>query len=214
MQPMQPWYRDWTGYKERLDRNHYSLQGMIQESSEAVVEVTELPPRMWTQDFLDTLNQYMSEPESLVKSYTEHAENQGVRFRITLKDPCTGVATLRILQTKLGLHKTISTQDMVALDEEGRACRYATVLDILEDFYHIRTRHYLKEKNRLLQKSQRDLQLSIDKLRFVELLLEGSIDVSQDEDNLVKVLIDHGFTPISNDVSSESKKRKRSTDNA
>jgi DNA topoisomerase-2 len=214
MQPMQPWYRDWTGRAERLDRNHYSLQGRIQESSENIVEVTELPPRMWTQDFLDTLDRYISEPGSLIRSYTEHAENQGVHLRITLNDQFMGAATLRILETKLCLHKTISTQDMVLLDEEGRACRYATVLDILEDFYHIRTRYYLKEKDRVLQKSQRDLQLSIDKSRFVELLLEGSIVVSQDEDTLLKELLDHGFTPISNDVSSESKKRKRSTDTA
>jgi hypothetical protein len=45
----------------------------------------------------------------------------------------------------------------------------------------------------------------------MELLLEGSIDVSQDEDTLLKEFLVHGFTPISNDVISESKKRKRST---
>jgi DNA topoisomerase-2 len=169
---------------------------------------------MWTQDFLDTLNQYMSEPESLVIGYTEHAENQGVRFRITLNDQFMGAATLRILETKVCLHKNISTQDMVALDDEGQACRYATVLDILEDFYHIRTRYYLKEKQCLLQKCQRDLQLSTDTSRFVELLPKGGIDVSQNEDTLLKELLDHGFTPIINDVSSETKKRKRSTDTA
>jgi hypothetical protein len=48
----------------------------------------------------------------------------------------------------------------------------------------------------------------------MELLLEGSIDVSQDEDTLLKEFLVHGFTPISNDVISESKKRKRSTGTA
>jgi DNA topoisomerase-2 len=103
---------------------------------------------------------------------------------------------------------------MVALHEEGRVCRYATTLDVLEDFYQIGLRYYLKEKQDLLQKLRRELQLWADQSRSVPLLLTGSIDLSQDEDSLLKELQQHNFTPISQDDSPSIRKRKRGADTA
>jgi DNA topoisomerase-2 len=209
MQPMQPWFRDWNGHVEQVDPTRYFFQGKIQKISENVVEITELPPRLWTRDFMKILDR-----EPSVKDYSERTASKGVDFKVRLNEQHPNAATLETLEAKLGLHKIISVRDMVALDEEGRVCRYATTLDLLEEFYHIRSRYYSKEKQDLLQTLRRELQLWKDQSRFVPLLLTGSIDLSQDEDSLLKELQQHNFAPISRDDGPPTKKRKRGTDTA
>jgi DNA topoisomerase-2 len=208
MRTMQPWYRDWEGRVEKVDLTHYSFQGKIQKGFENIVEVTELPPRLWTHGFIKILNR-----KPLVKDYSERTVSKGVDFKIRLNEQHANAATVETLDARLGLHKTISTQDMVALDEEGRVCRYATPLDILEDFYQIRSRHYSKQKQDLLEKLQRESQLWTDQSRFVPSLLTGRLNLSQDEDSLLNELQQHNFTPISQEDGPPTKKRKRGIDN-
>jgi DNA topoisomerase-2 len=152
--------------------------------------------------------------EPFVKDYSERTTGKGVGFKIRLNEQHPDAVTLETLEEKLGLHKLILTQAMVALDEEGRVCKYATTLDILEDFYHIRSRYYSKQKQDLLQKLRRELQMWTNQSRSVPLLLTGSIDLSRDENSLLKELQQHNFTPISHDDNPPTKKRKRGTDTA
>jgi DNA topoisomerase-2 len=208
MRTMQPWYRDWEGHVEKVDLTYYSFQGKIQKGFENIVEVTELPPRLWTHDFIEILDR-----EPLVKDYSERTVSKGVDFKIRLNEQHANAATVETLKARLGLHKIISTQDMVALDEEGRVCKYATPLDILEDFYQIRSQYYSKEKQYLLQKLQRELQLWSDQSRFVPSLRTGKLNLSQDEDSLLNELQQHHFTPTSQEDGPPTKKRKHGTDN-
>jgi len=212
MQPMQPWFRNWTGHVETLDQTHHAFRGTTCRISENVLEVTELPPRLWTQDFRSELDKHISEHSpSMFKSYTEHPTNQGVRFEIHLDTCSTDAATQGNLETTLQLHKTISIDSMIALDGLGDVQRYATELDILEDFYLSKLKSYKWNKTCQLLAMKRELTKWDDQSRFVKLLLQGDLDMSTDRSTLVTQLIRHNLVPVENldDIFVATKKRKR-----
>lgn len=211
MQPMQPWFRNWTGQVETLDQTHHSLRGTACMISENVIEVTELPPRLWTQDFRSRLDKHISGYSSIFKSYIEHPTNRGVRFEIELFNYSTNTSIQRNLEAELHLHKTISTDNMVALDGLGHIQKYATALDILEDFYLSRMTSYTSSKQHRVLAMKQDLTELDGQSRFVKLLLKGDLDISQDKSTLIEQLIRNDLLPIENhnDMSIPTKKRKR-----
>ena len=50
------------------------------------------------------------------------------------------------LEKKFKLATTMTTSNMVCFDEEGRIKKYNDVLEILEDFYHLRLIYFQKRK--------------------------------------------------------------------
>lgn len=211
MRPMQPWFRNWTGQVETLDQAHHSLRGTTCMISDHIMEVTELPPSLWTHDFISELDRHISEHPPMFKSYTEHPATHGVRFEIQLANAGVNIATQEDLEAKLHLHKTVSTNNLVALDELGKVQRYATELDLLEDFYLSKLKSYKWNKQCRLLAMKRDLTKWDDQSKFVILLLQGGLDMSSDRDSLCTQLIRHNLLPVENldDMFVTTKKRKR-----
>ena len=50
------------------------------------------------------------------------------------------------LEEKFKLSKSIATSNLVAFDAEGRITKYATVEDILKEFFNVRLKFYEKRK--------------------------------------------------------------------
>lgn len=50
------------------------------------------------------------------------------------------------LEEKFKLSKTIATTNLVAFDPEGRITKYASVDDILKEFYAVRLKFYERRK--------------------------------------------------------------------
>lgn len=211
MRPMQPWFHNWSGQVETLDQTHLSLRGTMRIISDHAMEVTELPPRLWIRDFKSKLDTHISEHSPVFKSYTELPATHGVRFEIKLANGSVNIATQRNLEAKLNLHKTISTNNMVALDELGNVQKYATELDLLEDFYLSKLKSYKWNKQCRLLAMKQELTKWDDQSRFVKLLLQGNLDISQNRSSLVPQLIRHNLIPIENldDMFVSTKKRKR-----
>ncbi|KAH0365153.1 type II DNA topoisomerase, partial [Aureobasidium melanogenum] len=213
MQSMQPWFRNWTGLVETVDQGQYSMEGKMHEPSENLMWITELPPRLWTQDFKSKLDKYISEPQSQIKSYTEHPAGQGVRFELVMSDSDMDTAAQRDLEARLSLHRTIENNSLVALDESGKVQKYATDLDILEEFYLLKVQAYKMRKFLQLSALKKDLTRWTDQSKFAKLLLGRDLDISQDRDTLVRDLIHHGLDPVENfDDLIPTKKRKRDTE--
>ena len=50
------------------------------------------------------------------------------------------------LEETFKLTKTMATTNLVAFDSQGRIHKYATIMDILEEFYQVRLKYYEKRK--------------------------------------------------------------------
>lgn len=148
MLPMRPWFRDWTGQIEDLGGDRYKFSGTIRQTGDHELEITELPIRVWTQDFKDKLEEIIKAEKtpSFIKDYTEYNTPTQVRFIIKMDDKHMAEALKKGFEETFKLSKTMSTTNLVAFDGQGRINKYATVLDIMEEFYVIRLKFYEQRK--------------------------------------------------------------------
>ena len=148
MLPMTPWFRDFTGRVEDMGGERYKFSGIIRQTGENEVEITELPVRMWTQDFKDKLEEIIKaekEP-SWIKDYLEYNTPTTVHFIIKMEEKQMKIAIEKGLEERFKLTKSMATSNLVAFDSQGRIHKYENVLEIMEEFYHVRLKAYEKRK--------------------------------------------------------------------
>jgi DNA topoisomerase II len=148
MEPMTPWFRGFKGTVENSEQDRWKFTGVIQQTGDNEVEITELPIRYWTQDFKDKLEDIIKAEKtpSFIKDYAEYNTPTDVHFIIKMDDKHMKVSVEKGLEETFKLSKTMATSNLVAFDSQGRIHKYDTVLDIMEEFYHIRLKTYEKRK--------------------------------------------------------------------
>jgi DNA topoisomerase-2 len=199
-EPMQPWFRGFTGEVVALGGDRFKFSGIIKESGDNEVEITELPIRSWTQDFKDKLEEIIKAEKvpSFIKDYRDYNTHTKVHFVIQLDEKHMKVAASEGLEEKFKLTKTMSTTNLVAFDPEGRITKYATVDDILKEFFVIRLKYYERRKQYQLSEIQKELEKLSNQARFVQMIIDGKLVISKKKKPvLVTELKDKGFKPIS-----------------
>lgn len=153
MKSMTPWFRGFTGTTEDMGNDRFKFTGTVRQVSDNEVEITELPVRYWSQDFKDKLEDIIKAEKtpSFIKDYTDYNTPDKVHFIIKLEDKHMANALAKGLEEAFKLYKTMATSNLVAFDHQGRIHKYASVLDIMEEFYHIRLRYYEKRKVSYMQ---------------------------------------------------------------
>jgi DNA topoisomerase-2 len=148
-EPMIPWFRGWKGNVEPAGPDRFKLNGEIRRIGEAnEVEITELPIRVWTDDFKARLEDIIKAEKvtSFIKDYQEFNDHNSVHFVIQMEEKHMKASMDEGLEEKFKLHKTIATSNLVAFDSQGRIRKYEKVEDILEEFYVHRMQMYTVRK--------------------------------------------------------------------
>jgi DNA topoisomerase-2 len=145
---MIPWFRGWKGTPEEISPGKYSFNGIVRETGDKEVEVTELPIRIWTDDFKARLEDIIKAEKvpSFVKDYKEYNDHNNVHFIIQMDEKHMKAALADGLSERFKLNKTISTTNLVAFDTRGQIHRYENVEEILEEYYVFRLEMYAKRK--------------------------------------------------------------------
>lgn len=148
MVPMIPWFRDFKGTVTQIAPDRYKFSGIIKQTSDTELEITELPIRMWTQDFKERIVTIIKGEKvpSFIKDYDDYNTHRDVHFVLRMEEKHMKAALEEGLEEKFKLSKTIATSNLVAFDPEGRITKYATVEDIMKEFYGIRIKFYEKRK--------------------------------------------------------------------
>ena len=148
MKPMTPWFRDFKGTVTQMAPDRYKFSGIIRQTGDSELEITELPIRMWTQDFKNKIVDIIKAEKvpSFIKDYDDYNTHQQVHFVIRMEEKHMKAALEEGLEEKFKLSKSIATSNLVAFDSEGRITKYATVEDIMKEFYSIRIKFYEKRK--------------------------------------------------------------------
>lgn len=148
MKPMTPWFRDFKGNVTQMAPDRYKFSGVIKQTGDNEVEITELPIRMWTQDFKDKIVDIIKAEKgsAFIKDYDDYNTNEQVHFIIRMEEKHMKAALEEGLEEKFKLSRSIATSNLVAFDAEGRITKYATVEDIMKEFYGIRIKFYEKRK--------------------------------------------------------------------
>jgi DNA topoisomerase II len=145
---MIPWFRGWKGTPEEAGPNRYAFNGVIKEVGNNEVEITELPIRMWTDDFKAKLEDIIKAEKvpSFIKDYKEYNDHKSVHFVIQMDEKHMKAALSDGLAERFKLNKTVATSNLVAFDTRGQIRKYEKVEDILEEYYVFRMAMYTKRK--------------------------------------------------------------------
>ncbi|KAL1801636.1 hypothetical protein ACET3X_001978 [Alternaria dauci] len=199
MTPMVPWYKGFTGTTTVLGPDRYQFTGVVRQTGDNEVEITELPVRYWTQDFKEKLEEIIKAEKgpSYIKDYIDYNTPDRVHFIIKMEDKYMAAALAKGLEEMFKLFKPQSTSNLVAFDAHGRIHKYASVLDIIEEFYHVRLRYYEKRKQHQLQVMEKEHLKMTNQARFIQMIIDGKLTVSKKKKTvLVQELKKLGFTPF------------------
>ena len=95
---------------------------------------------------------------------------------------------------KFKLSTTISTNNMNLFDVNGKIHKYKTPLEILKTFFCHRLGFYIKRKAMLLEKMKKELNILVNKVRFVEEVCQGDLVVSnRKRTKILAELNDRGY---------------------
>ena len=196
IEPMQPWFRGFTGPVTPLGQDRYKFSGIIRETGDKELEITELPIRTWTQDFKDKLEDIIKGEKvpPFIKDYKDYNTHTKVHFVVQLDDKHAKGIMEDNLEEKFKLSRTVATSNLVAFDAEGRICKYSSVDDILKEFYAVRIKLYEKRKQHQLTTMQNELEKLSNQARFVQMIIDGELVISKKKKaRLVQELKDKAF---------------------
>ncbi|PMD50714.1 putative DNA topoisomerase 2 [Hyaloscypha bicolor E] len=178
---MIPWFRGWKGTPEEAGPNRYSFNGVIKEVGNNEVEITELPIRMWTDDFKAKLEDIIKGEKvpSFIKDYKEYNDHKSVHFVIQMDEKHMKAALTDGLSERFKLNKTVATSNLVAFDTRGQIRKYEKVEDILEEYYVYRMAMYTKRKAYWLAKINTEYRKLKNQARFVMEIIENKLVVSK-----------------------------------
>ena len=197
--PMEPWFRGFKGEVKATAPDRFQFSGIIHQSGNTEVEITELPIRTWTQDFKDKLEEIIKAEKvpSFIKDYKDYNTHDTVHFIIQLDEKHMKSAIDDGLVEKFKLTRSVATSNLVAFDPEGRITKYANVEAIMDEFYGYRLQLYAKRKEWLLQEMHRELRRFTNQARFIQMIIDGKLSISKKKKAvLIAELKKLGFDPF------------------
>ncbi|KJZ79767.1 DNA topoisomerase 2 [Hirsutella minnesotensis 3608] len=195
---MMPWFRGWKGSPEAAGPDRYKFNGIASQNEQNPNEVviTELPVRMWTDDFKAKLEKVISGADgpSWIKDYKEFNDHKTVHFEIMVDEKHMDKVLQEGLLERFKLTKQVATSNLVAFDTRGQIRKYEKVEDILEEYYHYRLNMYTERKKHWLSVYHADYRKLKNQARFIQEIIDGDLIVSKKKkDVLIRELRDRKY---------------------
>lgn len=167
---MTPWYRGFTGSVTKINgKDGYEIKGKYSLVGKTLT-VTELPIGLWTDKFTEHLNALCD--KSVVRNYKNDSGITNIAYSITLVNEMSAVE----LEKAFKLKTTISVNNMVAF-KERRLKQYASVNDILEDYFRLSLAKYGKRREFIISSLTEQIKkLDIEK-QLITLIVEDAVVV-------------------------------------
>ncbi|KAI0380084.1 type II DNA topoisomerase [Hypomontagnella monticulosa] len=186
---MTPWFRGWKGTAEVAENNRYQFNGIAKQDDRKPNEViiTELPIRMWTDDFKARLEEIIrgEKSPSFIKDYKEFNDHKNVHFEIQMDEKHMNQALQEGLLEKFKLVKQVATSNLVAFDTRGMIRKYDKVEDMLEEFYQYRLKMYAERKSHWIGVYDADYRKLNNQARFIREIMDGKLVVSRKKKQVI-----------------------------
>lgn len=207
--PIEPYYRGFKGSITPLSTSGSGGKFLVRglhavDAAKKQVRVTELPVGHWTEDFKKHLESLIE--TNTIKDYVDMSTDTVVDFTITF--PATASidtavvdhGTCTAVEKLLKLYTTESTSNMHLFDSQDQLKKYGSVRDIVRDYYATRLKLYNERKTHQLGAMTAELLLLSNKARYIQELLDGSIDLRRKRgDELVAMLQSKGYDQVEGD---------------
>ena len=189
---MTPWYRGFKGTVIARDDGYDVTADYSYNAKTKTVTVRDLPIEYWTSDFKAFLDA-QCEKKDLVKDYTDTSTDVDVNFEVILKDEMT----VPEIEKKLGLSSRIKLTNMHAFDRHGKIRKFASAVEILEEYAATRLALYSDRKASMLAELRGKLPWHSSVVKFLTLMCEDAIDLrKKPHAECVQILEKHELTDI------------------
>ena len=205
---IEPYYRGFKGTITALtsgSSGKFLIRGLhTVDAAKKQVRVTELPVGHWTEDFKKHLESLIE--TNLIKDYVDMSTDTVVDFTVTF--PATASMDSAIvdhgcctaIEKLLKLYTTESTSNMHLFDSQDQLKKYGNVRDIVRDYYATRLKLYNERKTHQLAAMAAELLLLSNKARYIQELLDGSIDLRRKRgDELTAMMQSKGYDHMDGD---------------
>eukprot|EP00406_Dinophysis_acuminata_P068073 CAMPEP_0179291200 /NCGR_PEP_ID=MMETSP0797-20121207/42215_1 /TAXON_ID=47934 /ORGANISM="Dinophysis acuminata, Strain DAEP01" /LENGTH=492 /DNA_ID=CAMNT_0021000269 /DNA_START=36 /DNA_END=1511 /DNA_ORIENTATION=- len=197
LEAMLPWYAGFRGTIEwGREEGKCDVAGVIEQTGESQATITELPVKKWTQDYREFLEENLPKGErkkegaKLLDDYTEHHTEKHVHFELQLSQQQKKGELEKVFK----LRSSISMNNMMLFDADGKMHKYESVTDIIKDYAQVRMTMYEKRKAYLLKKLTRECAVLSAKARFIKLVVARELAIKRRKiADLVQELRRRGF---------------------
>lgn len=201
--PLAPSYRGFKGTIEYSDLR-WSSKGVWQvhedddiDESLLVVEITELPVKVWTDDYISWLEDKARKKRISLKVFkcSDH-DDQNVHLVLGLdRDKFPDEVPDNVLGRFLGLQKPLRSDMWLYTQAEADVAKidlqkFEDASEIVKTFYRFRRPFYEKRKERMMQQISHQVQLLKNQVRCIKMFQDGSLSP---EDLCESGLEEHGF---------------------
>ena len=211
-----PYYEGFNGKIDAVGEHKYLIRGVYQKLSDDKIRITELPVGTWTMPYITFL-------EGLMDGTTN--EKTGKKTAATIKDfvsICTELtvditvqfpkdelakleetvdsAGINGVEKLLKLTTTVSTTNMHMFNADRKLHKYATVGEIIDEFYAIRLATYSKRKSYLVDAMRAKLLKLSNRAKYILEVLDGVVDLRKKTTATVnELLTQRGYVKIDGD---------------
>ncbi|KAK4311799.1 hypothetical protein Pmani_016723 [Petrolisthes manimaculis] len=169
--PMKPWFKNFRGTIDNLDHQRYLVHGEIAELGNNKLEITELPIRVWTQSYKESVMEAMltgtDKSPAVITEFKEYNTDTTVRFVVTLTEDNFRKAYNETFHKFFKLQSSMATSCMVLFDSNGVLRKYECVMEILREFFELRLKFYVKRKGYLVGMLDAEVQKLSNQARFI-----------------------------------------------
>uniref|UniRef100_A0A6C0JHF6 DNA topoisomerase (ATP-hydrolyzing) n=1 Tax=viral metagenome TaxID=1070528 RepID=A0A6C0JHF6_9ZZZZ len=200
-----PYYEGFKGTVRKISEQKYLVRGLYEKLGDDKIRITELPVGTWTMPYTTFLESLMDTsaldkagkkiPPS-IKDFTSICTEVSIDFTVVFpKDRleqleasvdangCNGVEKL------LKLFTTVSTTNMHMFDANIKLHKYASVQEIIDDFYGVRMTTYQKRKSFLVAAMEKKLVKLSNRARYIQETLKGTVDLRRKTADQVVALL-------------------------
>lgn len=225
MEEMTPWYSGFIGDIVRADKGDeeakkWNVSGIIKIVTEEMIEITELPLFVWTDEykqFLDNLFTGENEKkandkkkkkgadddapsakfEPKISDLKEYHTNETVDFEIYVNSEQMNHIKSVGLDKFFKMTKSIAATNMTLFSPDGHITQYKSAEEIIDAFYPVRLSLYEARKESILQDLGNVCKKLSNQARFIKEFIEGQLELRNvPRKAILQSLKDRGYDPI------------------
>jgi DNA topoisomerase-2 len=184
-----PYYPEFEGkIYEELDSVY--CEGNFTLTGQTKLEITEVPVGFTRESYVQVLNKL--EETGKIVSYTDKCDKTGFKFDVTLKrgKKMKDHQIVRLFKLKKKINENITV-----IDHEGKLKVYDSPIDIIKEFCDYRLGKYEERYEYLIEEGISALDIIKAKVKFIELIIQGTLDFKNKNRKTIKKELTTTFKP-------------------
>ena len=200
-----PYYEGFKGTVTKMDTNKYLTKGVYEKIDTDKIRITELPVGSWTMPYISflegladgTTDKSGKKIPPSIRDFTSLSTEVSIditvvfpRGKLTdIESKIDSVTGINGVEKMLKLTSSVSSTNMHMFNKDCKLRKYATVEEIIDDFYDVRLETYSKRKKHLIKDLENKLVKLSNRARYIQKNLDGTIDLRRKKADEVNVLL-------------------------